>query len=84
MILREIANACWNYCYDVAKFVTMKKAQKYLHEHVLTPQAILEKTDLAGLICNLKAYMVLLGVERDAKDPLCDYGKDTTILPHKW
>lgn len=81
---REIADACWNYCDGVAKFATMQKARKYLRQHVFTPHAILEKMDLAGRICNLKAYMVLLGAERDAKDPLRDYSKDATILPHEW
>ena len=62
----------------------MQKAKTYLCEHVFNPHSILEKMDLVGGICNLKAYMVILNVKRDAKDPLRDFGKDATILPHKW
>ena len=81
---KEISDACWEYRDGVAKFSIMQKARKYLREHVFTPHAILRKLDIAGGICNLKAYMVLVGVERDSKDPLCEYGRDTTILPHEW
>ena len=51
---------------------------------MFTPHAILRKLDIAGGICNLKAYMVLVGVERDSKDPLRDYGRDATIFLHEW
>ena len=40
--------------------------------------------DVAGGVCNLKAYDIIRKIEKDSKDPHHDYKQDSTVIPHKW
>ena len=79
-----IADSAWAICDGISQFHIMKHAHSYLRAHVYMPQAIVKAMDMAGGICNLKAYQIIHTIETLSKDPLQDYSKDATALPHKW
>ena len=49
-----------------------------------TPQAVLRALDMAGGVCNLKAYEVIWKIEFLSRDPLHDFKRNSTVLPHEW
>ena len=80
---KNVADACWDLMDGVDQFALMKKGRTYLRENVFTPQAILRRIDMAGGVCNLKAYEIIRSVEILSTDPLKSSKRDSSILPHE-
>ena len=78
-----LSKVCWKFQEGCARKELMSKAQKYIREHVFTPQAVLSALDFAGEVCSLQAYQVIYIVDFLSKDPLKSHKRNTIIL-HEW
>ena len=83
-VAAAINDACWCVKNGVARKENIKRARKYLRGFVFTPQNVLKALDLAGGVCNLKAYTVIRSVELVSKDPYKFDVNNDSVLPHEW
>ena len=79
-----IGDVAWKIRGGAAQFKIMQHARSYLRAFVYTPQAVLKAMDMAGGICNMKAYDIIRKIETESRDRLHDYKQDSSVLPHEW
>ena len=59
----------WSVQEGIAQFEILRHARSYLRAFVYTPQAVLRALDMAGGVCNLKAYEVIQKTEFLSRGP---------------